>query len=226
MRNPIDSTGWVIRSDAGAFRFAGSCFGFRRNGFMVTAEHVVRGASERDVTVTILLQEVEEGLSVERIFRHPTADVAILQITDAIEIFDRFNDVAPMPDFGTNVTAFGYPEDTEPTGPKPTPRFFKGHVQRKFRHTSHLGYQYIAAELSFGAPGGLSGGPVALEALPSHAVGVVTENRRSTTFLETTTDVIDGQIRYREDVHSVINYGLCTLLEPLRGWLDECIPTE
>ncbi len=224
MRNPIDSTGWVIRGDSGTYRFAGTCFGFRYPGIMVTAAHVIRDATEADVTVTILLDEVEEGVSVNEIIRHPTADLAILKIDDAIEIFDYFSDIGPLPVMGANISAFGYPEDTQPNGPRPTPRYFKGHVQRTHRHSSYLGYGYIAAELSFGAPGGLSGGPVAHEALPGLAIGVVAENHESSTFLATRTDVMDGDVKYREDVRAMINYANCVLLEPLRPWLDEHVP--
>jgi hypothetical protein len=61
-----------------------------------------------------------------------------------------------------------------------------------------------------------------MESLPSHAIGLITENRKSTTFLETRTDIVDGTTAYREDVHSMINYGACLLLEPIRDWIDEC----
>jgi Trypsin-like peptidase domain len=223
MHNPIDSTGWVVRTDSGAPRFAGTCFGLYRPNIMITARHVLTGAPRENVTVTILLDDVEEGVSVENIIAHPSADVAILVLDDAINIFDYFRGIAPLPEMGTDVAAFGYPEDTEPGGAKPTPRYFKGHVQRRYKHRSHLGYEYLAAELSFGAPGGLSGGPVAHTAFPSLAMGVVAENRESSTFLSGHTEVRDGNERYREEVRSMINYAACVMLEPLREWLHEHI---
>lgn len=191
---------------------------------MLTAAHVLSDASEKDVTVTILLDQIEEGIAVERIIRHPKADLAILEIDDSIEIFDQFRDISPAPEMGTNVTAFGYPEDTQPKGPAPTPRYFKGHVQRKYVHQSHLGFSYLAAELSFGAPAGLSGGPVANEATPNLALGVIAENHESSTLLVLRTDVVDGESKYREEIRSMINYATCVLLEPVRDWLDENIP--
>jgi hypothetical protein len=99
---------------------------------MLTAHHVLGDASLEHVSVTILLDQVEEGVSVERIIRHPTADLAILELSAAFDIFDCFQDVAPLPEMGTDVTAFGYPEDTQPDGPRPIPRYFKGHVQRRY----------------------------------------------------------------------------------------------
>jgi hypothetical protein len=224
MRNPIDSTGWVIRSDSSQLRFSGTCFGFRQPGFMITAQHVLNGASERDVTITILLDRIEEGIGVDKIIRHPSADIAILKIDSSIGIFDRFDDISPIPEMGANVTAFGYPEDTASSGSTPTPRYFKGHVQRRYRHKSHLGYEYLAAELSFGAPGGLSGGPVAHEALPARSLGVVAENHESSTFLAVRTDALEGESRYREETRSMINYATCVLLEPIRAWLDTHVP--
>jgi hypothetical protein len=185
---------------------------------------VVRDAEEDNVTVTILLDEVEGGIAVDAIERHPTADVAVLRIGHWIDIFDSFRDVARTPNLGAEVTAFGYPEDTGTNGPLPTPRFFRGHVQRRFHHQSHSRYSYDAAELSFGAPGGLSGGPVAGKRSPGLVTAVVAENKKSTTYLETITDVHDGSVHYREEVHSVINYGICVLLDPLREWLDDVVP--
>jgi hypothetical protein len=190
---------------------------------MLTAQHILGSAGVDDVSVTILLDEVEEGVKVQQIVRHDSADVAILILSDSIDIFDYFHGIAPVPEMGADVAAFGYPDDTDPTGPGPTPRYFKGHVQRRYQHRSHLHYEYHAAELSFGAPGGLSGGPVAYTALPSLAMGVVAENRETSTFLSTLTDVVDGTERYREEVRSVINYSACVLLEPLSDWLHDKI---
>lgn len=217
MQDPLDSTGWVVRSDGGEPRFTGTCFGFRCSGMMLTAQHVVKDMKESDLSVTINLDEIEEGIEVRRVIRHPSADVAVLLIDDAIKVFDLFADVAPIPKMGDDVTAFGYPEDTAPGGPQPTPRLFKGHVQRRYVHRSHLGFEYAAAELSFGAPAGLSGGPVAHASLSSYAMGLVAENHESSTVLRSATDVVDNEMKYREEVRTMINYATCVLLHPIRG---------
>jgi hypothetical protein len=134
--------------------------------------------------------------------------------------------------WGMPVSAFGYPGDTGKFGLEPTPRYFRGNIQRMFSHTSHLGYSYQAAELSFGAPGGLSGGPVTPDADYSMAMGIVTENITSTTYLssiteeatETTRDQITERTSRIEKIHSVIDYAIVVLLDPLVEWLDHHIP--
>lgn len=166
----------------------------------------------------------ERGLTIEDLQIHPTADVAMVRITDALQIFDCFRGYSGRFRWGDSVTAFGYPEDTAPDGVVPTPRYFRGHVQRTFDHASSLGYQYRAIELSFGAPGGLSGGPIALRRDSSRAIGIVTENVRSTTYLESIVDVVDGAERYREQIHNVINYGIAVELDTVTDWLNEIIP--
>lgn len=219
MRNPFNSTGWVVRSDSGRPRFHGTCFGLYRSNVMLTAQHVLGDASPNQVSVTIQREEVTEGVFVERIVRHPTADLAILFLHEE-HLFDYFEAIGRLPEIGSDVVAFGYPEDTMPDGPRPTPRLFKGHIQREYEFRSHLDFQYLAAELSFGAPGGLSGGPVAQASLPARAVALVAENHESSTFLSSQADIVDGNQRYHEEVRSVVSYATAVLLEPYRDWLN------
>jgi hypothetical protein len=180
VRNPLQSTGWVIRTDGGKTRFAGTCFAFRDHSHLLTAAHCVKGVDLRDITVSILTDKVERGIEVKRLTRHQTADVAILEIAD-FPLFDPFLGETSIYDWGVPVSAFGYPEDTGEAGMEPTPRYFRGNIQRVFRHRSLLGYEYDAVELSFGSPAGLSGGPVSPQTDYSMVMGVVAENIESST---------------------------------------------
>jgi hypothetical protein len=218
--HPSFSAGWVIVPGETDLRFAGTCFAFDRPNVLLTAAHCVRAFDAGDVTVTIERDRVEHGLEVLRIDLHPSSDIAALTIR-ARELFDPFTGVSPIVSSGDSVIAFGYPEDTTPGGILPVPRFFRGHIQRLFMHESPFGHQYTAAELSFPAPGGLSGGPVALANDAGRVIGVVTENRLTTTFLQTVSDVdVDGR-RYREHVHSTIEYGIAALVNLEEEWLRE-----
>lgn len=219
MRDPLLATGWVIASAPDGPRFAGTCFGFRQPHQLLTAAHCVRDLRPEDITVTVTSDSVERGLAVLSISRHPTADLALLTISDMMVVFDVFRDVAPIPEWGAEVSAFGYPEDTTPGGTLPTPRYFRGHVQRMFDHDSHLGYRYAATELSFPAPGGLSGGPVAPRRDPSRVFAIVAENKLATTYLHTVSDLTSGGERVSERVHSTIEYGIAVLLAPVTDWL-------
>ena len=225
MRNPLGSTGWVIRSDGErGTRFAGTCFSFRDHYHLLTADHCVAEAKPGDITVSILTDKVERGLEVKRLTRHPTADLAILEIAHQLEIFDFFAGETPTYDWGIPVSAFGYPEDTGETGMEPTPRYFRGNIQRVFRHRSPLGYEYDAVELSFGAPAGLRGGPVSPQTDYAMVMGVVAENIESSTYLSTITEVREQDRTYSERIHSIINYAIAVRLDPLKAWLDEHVP--
>jgi hypothetical protein len=109
---------------------------------------------------------------------------------------------------------------------KPTARFFRGFLQRFWTHHSHLGYTYEAAELSFGAPGGPSGGPVILMPQRIHIVGLVAENFESTTYLRSVEEIQDAGSTYKETIHSTISYGVCVQFKPLEQWLSEHVARE
>lgn len=93
-----------------------------------------------------------------------------------------------------------------------------------FPYRSHEGYEYDAAELSFGAPGGLSGGPVTPNSDYATVMGLVAENRTSTTYLSTITEATTNTTSYVERIHSVINYAIVVRLDPLSEWLDLHVP--
>jgi hypothetical protein len=162
-------------------------------------------------------------LSVER---HPSADIAMLRIS-AVDagLIDPFWNYVSNYSYGEEFAAFGYPEDVfGPDASQPVARLFRGHFQRVLRYKSHLGYEYDAAELSIGCPGGLSGGPVYRPAAPVVLTGLVTENLRSTTFLEAVEEIQkDGNV-YRKQYQSVLNYGISLLLDRVGAWLDERVP--
>jgi hypothetical protein len=101
-----------------------------------------------------------------------------------------------------------------------------------FSHSSHLGFEYDAAELSFGAPGGLSGGPVTPDSDYSMAMGVVAENLNVSRVLYSISDSTVEAVRSNatervtttEKAYAVIDYALVVLLDPISAWLDQHIP--
>jgi hypothetical protein len=93
-------------------------------------------------------------------------------------------------------------------------------VQRTFSHNGLLSYHYEAAELSFPAPGGLSGGPVVTMPHAVHVLGLVTENWESTTFLQSVEEVQDNGGIYKETTRAVVNYGICVRLLEIEPWLS------
>lgn len=233
VRDPLRSTGWVIEQTAHGLRFRGTCFGYGGRGVLLTAAHCVRDIPIERLTVGIWNAPVDlgratqgglgpqqPGIEIAAVERHEFADLAVMKIDDFSGVFERFEGIRSECNFGDELAAFGYPEDTAEDGIEPTPRMFRGFLQRTYHHASHQRYQYDAGELSFGAPGGLSGGPVTVWTDPANVLGVVAENRRSSTYLETTESVDHGDNHFRSETHSVINYGICVLLAPLKEWLD------
>jgi hypothetical protein len=225
MRNPLESTGFVIcDDDNGRPHFIGTCFAYCVHGYLLTAAHNVRGIEPSRLSVSIYLEDIERGLDVRGIELHPEADLAILKIDDPIpdlRIFDPFQGIHTDYEAGEAVSAFGYPNQTMEKGQRPVPRFFRGNIQRMFRHDSPLGYKYIAIEVSFGSPVGLSGGPVSLDREPGHVVGVMAENYRADTYVHTIEEVVKGQSTYRDTQHDFINYGIAVRLQDHQVWIDD-----
>jgi hypothetical protein len=156
---------------------------------------------------------------------HPSVDVAVMILAspgrDSVEPF--WNHVGNW-SLGEEYLAFGYPEDF--VGRKeamPTARLFRGHFQRFMRHKSHMGFEYLAAELSTPCPGGLSGGPLFRTRAPMMITGLVTENLEAATFLDEEVKEVGGEVQnhyYRR----VINYGVAVMLSEVNDWLDSHIP--
>jgi hypothetical protein len=156
----------------------------------------------------------EDDVSIARIEHHPSADVSPLSAGSIpTSKLEPFAGLGGSNNWGDPIQVLGYPEESSEDGVVPTARLLWGTIQRKFTHTSRLGYRYLAGETSFGAPAGMSGGPVHSPSGLDRVVGVMTENHDSTTYLKSVEEVqADGQI-YRERVHEVIRYGLYVSLE-------------
>lgn len=228
MPEPFESTGLLLdRSRRNAY--LGTCFAFRRSTYFLTAAHCVEGLTTNQIGLSIYLegQPDNDGVDVLEVVRHPSADIAVVRVSPWLgELFPPYRGVTVGYRPGDHFAAFGYPEDT--TGQAdvaPIPRFFRGHFHRFFEYRSPLGYSYVAGELSIGTPAGLSGGPVFLPEYPDYVVGVVAENIESSTHRRTIEEeVVSGSSTFREVVRSVIDYGICVMLDEVREWLDAYIP--
>lgn len=224
------STGFlVLRRPPAKPALLGTCFSFRHANVVLTAAHCVRGLSPESVGFAIPTGDnSDEGLPVREILCHPTADLAIVRLDfHGLRVIQSLWDYETALSWGDSFLAFGYPEDSSPgSGVMPTPRMFRGYVQRYFRHESHMGFRYLAAELSIGAPGGLSGGPICLTRDQSKVVGVVSENLESSTFLSAVEESREDGSLYRQETRSMINYGLGVVLYDVAEWLDKHVPSD
>ena len=162
------------------------------------------------------------------IVSHDSADIAVVTVDQAPHYrLSPFYMLSSRHARGAQIEAWGYTAEALPEGGAvPTPRAYHGTVQRVFQHDSELGYCYSAGELSFPAPGGLSGGPVFTLPQRLHLVGVVAENFESTTLLHSTEEFDEAGVMTRERIHRVIEFGLFVDLRPLSGWLDQHVGPE
>jgi hypothetical protein len=206
--------------------FLGSCFAYSSPHIFLTATHCIRDRTSSALRVWGLTEGTEDKL-IKRVINHPTADLAVL-ITDPSDSdfmpYRQGIEVEP----GDEVHAYGFHEDTTDHGIEPLDRHFHGVVQRLFIWDIQRPYSYDAIELSFGAPPGLSGGPLYKTFLnpktgTTHCilVGMVTGNREASIHLETITEVQNGNKHYVERIHSVTNYGIALNLAAYTKWLTK-----
>jgi hypothetical protein len=205
--------------------FLGTCFALRSQSHFVTAAHCVGDLDPTDVSVVVplaLAPTVAIGIE-----KHPSADLAIVRLPAAKNRVEPFWGAVPPLGLGEDFYAFGYPANAVGADwTAPTPRMFKGHFQRFLDHRSHLGYQYRAAELSISAPRGLSGAPLFRPAAEQMVTGVVVEDLETTSVLDEMEEKLrDGKLASRIVRRRVISYGIAALLDPLKDWLDEQLPT-
>jgi hypothetical protein len=223
---PFYSMGLLFRNDShGSLTFLGSCFAYRTKRHFLAAAHCVHTLTPPDVQIVLPVIDHPSLGSVKTITRHPSADLAVVETpTELTEEIQPFLGVSALFGWGERVLALGYPEETEHDRMIPTARLFTGTIQRELSHSSHMGYEYLAGELSFGSPAGLSGGPVFPSGELDRVLGVVTENQDSTTFLRSVAEIQDGSSTYTEKVHEVIRYGLFVRLDSVKDWLQATIP--
>jgi hypothetical protein len=225
MRNwhSIANTGAIFHRVSSAF--LGSCFIFRDVNTLLTAAHCVGDYAPQDIQLAIhvLGNRLFDVLDVQR---HPSADLAVLKVQGVDERsvgwpkYLLFDDRA----YGAEVEACGFPEDITIGSSAPTARVFRGHVQRFVDWKSHLGYKYLAAELSFRCPGGLSGGPLYSPRHTGRTYGLITENIRTSNLLDTIDEIQEDGKVYREHHENVIYYGMAVWLPAVETWLDSVVP--
>lgn len=225
MRNlhPMASTGALFHHPSD--RFLGSCFVFRDVNTLLTAAHCVADLEPDEVVLEILVPG-DHVYEVETIERHPTADLAVLKVNGVDERQIRMPNYSIVDDrsYGVEVISCGFPEDSSIVKMIPTPRFFRGYVQRFVEWPSHLGYRYLAAELSFRCPAGLSGGPLLNAEFVGRTYGVITENIRTSNVEDSIEEIDkDGKI-YREHFQNIIYYGIALWLPAVEDWINSVLP--
>jgi S1-C subfamily serine protease len=157
--NQLDAVGIVVAQVNDEWDAQGSCFLFRSDALALTAAHCVPEALE---PFAVQLPHLGTTLPVERIERHPTADIAMLFCTGEDTLTEigvpttAFLDGVGDWRVGEAFYAYGYPTEgpTEDSTQVPVPRLFTGNFQRFMPYVSPGGYRFLAGEMSIPAPGG------------------------------------------------------------------------
>jgi hypothetical protein len=192
--------------------FLGSCFAFGDERTYLTAAHCMPDGDEERADVHVMRPGRGGMRQVLNVRRHPSADLAVLQVNPIAGAEEPFwTSVAPC-QAGDDFVAFGFPEDTiNGIAGTPTARVFKGNIQRLFNLENSGGV--LGAEMSIPAPAGLSGGVVAERGEPSETrpFGLVLSNRES--------EIYVARYEDREVIRAITRYGTALVLEPLSEWL-------
>lgn len=220
----------VWTDEQGIRRYSGTCFCFRHEHVALTASHCVVDTAS---AIELLFPRVGRSRRVERIERHPQADIALL--VTAIQTADKgegypehaFWDCVSNWTLGEEFFAYGFPSEGPTPGAgasAPTARLFKGHYQRFFDYDSHTGHRYLAGEMSVPAPGGLSGGPLFRPGAQQMLTGLVTASHESYAIVDSTEYEHKDGIEYRSEVRRVITYGVALMLNSVLDWLRSNVP--
>jgi len=228
--SPLAAVGAVTAVTAdGVATFCGTCFLFRHTHVALTANHCVPESAH---SLRLELPSFPRLQHVERVERHPTADLAVVFTTSQGDDEGTgypegaFWDCVSNLGLAEQYITYGFP--TEGPAPDshgfPTARVFVGHFQRFFNYTSPSGYRYAAMELSGTAPSGLSGGPIFRQGAPQMLTGMVTANIESYAVTDSIEELRDGGDVYRLESRRVISFGVGLQLAPLCDWLREVVP--
>ena len=173
------------------FPYLGTCFAYRWQNRFLTAAHCIHGIPHTEIAVESPSGIIQTATEVEF---HPTADIAVIAC-GALQIKGMETDPFWMTvenwQLGEEIMAYGFPIDVfGEDASQPTPRVFRGYFQRFIPdYKAFSGYRYLAGEINFGCPAGLSGGPVFRPSAHPVVLGLATENLRSYTNIQSFEEV-------------------------------------
>ena len=230
--NPLLGVGALFAQRESKSELRGTCFLFRSDVIALTAAHCV---AENLDEFAVLLPHVNPAkqMRVNRVERHPRADIAMLFCDGDDSRDDYGNPVLGFRDgfsnwqLGSEFNAYGYPMEGPAAlrGPATaTPRFFAGYFQRIFYHESHAGFRYLAGELNIPAPIGLSGGPVFMPGPGRGVFGVVADNVESQKVTDEFSETRWDGTHYKEKTARILTYGVAVMLSGVADWLNDLTP--
>lgn len=206
-------------------RFAGSSFRLWADNFYFTAAHCLEGLDEDRVRIFNCTQN--SYFETCKIYRHPSADLAIIEVSgDVPKIFEKFKLAPKQAYFGTNTRCFGLLEDwlEDREQNKAPGRIIAGIVQRIFTHKDTL-YTSHAFEYSEPIPLGTSGGPAFLSECDDTVIGMAIGTICSSIVVSQSVEYDDDKIKHREKISEFTRYGVILRLAEYCEWIEGILPS-
>lgn len=222
--NPSQPTGLLtLRSEGGTLEPLGTCFAFRHRCCLLTAAHCLPSSSRGVGVVFGGAKAPRPAIAIEK---HPTVDLALVRLAPHANDSSLVFTGVDTHSVGEEICALGFPVNDPGEQDLTTPRFFRGYTHRTMRFTSQLTRQtYLAGELSFSPPRGLSGAAVYRHHRFPLVQGLVTEHHES--YAETTPHeeqrTIVNNIETRIIYRRVVGFGIALLLTEVADWLHEVV---
>jgi hypothetical protein len=206
-------------------RYLGSCAALGLPTHFVTAAHCVIGRDRRSLAVNHFGIRRNPFSAVRRCSVYESCDVAVLEAeVERPTWIAPFTKVRGFTYMGEPVTAIGSPVGYLTEGQQESPRVFRGFVQRPFAYDGRLGHRYSAYELSFPSPPGLSGAPLFADREPNFLLGVITENFKSYTVVESEEITSGGGGLRRTESREIVTYGVAANPFHALDFLENAIP--
>jgi hypothetical protein len=231
--NPLRAVGRLRRwgqGNAAELPYLGTCFAYRWQNRFLTAAHNIAGLNMDEIAVETVRGLIQTATGLRF---HPEADVAVIEF-GSLQIkgaeTEPFWTTANDWTLGEDIMAYGFPVDVlgKIGEIEPKPRLFKGYFQRFMpEHSTYTQYKYLAGEINFGCPFGLSGGPVFRPNAHEIVLGIATENLQSITSLQAYhEEIIAGRTIKEVEYREIISYGTVLMLSGISDWLEEWCPAH
>jgi hypothetical protein len=206
-------------------KYLGSCAALGLPTHFVTAAHCVIGRDRLSLAVNHFGIRKDPFSAVRLCSVYEPCDVAVLEAeVERPTWIAPFTKIRGATYMGEPVTAIGSPVAILTEGQQESLRVFRGFVQRPFAYDGRLGHRYSAYELSFPSPPGLSGAPLFTDEEPNFLLGVITENFKSYTVVESEeTTSGEGGLR-RTESREIVTYGVAANPFHALKFLEDAIP--
>ena len=212
-------------SPRGEPTYVGTCAALGLPTHFVTAAHCIVGRERDSLAVNHFGHSRNPYSAVSACSIYEFCDIAVLEAeVEEPEWITPFTKVAAATHMGEPVTVIGSPIWILTEGQKESLRLVRGFVQRPFLYTGRLGHEYSAYELSFPSPPGLSGGPMFSDEEPKFLRGVMTENFKRYTVVDSE-EVHDGRGQLKRiESREIVTFGVAANAWRAIDFLEEAIP--